>query len=336
MVRQGAALLAIAISVGSMGIAPAGAADGVKMQALLNQDGTGRLFVNDGREGWSWEACTPDLSSCTPFGTGRDITIAGARPNTVFRVSGGGDTGLSPVWRGNLISLSPPSVRGAVRANELVTPIAGSWQGGWEGEGDSFQLAACDGPSGNGCTTLTHSHYADGCNGEAAVLDPVFTGDYLRVADERIGAGPHYMPMWGASSPYGWKIWLPGPTLSVAIAGRIAKATGPRTEGCGPPPLVEASISKRGVATAECLLDCRVALIARRDGRMASVVRELPVESRRGSRTRVETSTTLRLSPRSLMRLGSGRAQMVLKVDGRTVARRTVLLLPRHRAVSAA
>lgn len=105
------------------------------MQSLLNDDGSGRLFVNTGiGEPWSWEACAPDLSGCVPFGTGREITTAGAGPETVFRVSGSATAGLipgvSPIWHGNVASTGTPSVGGIVRANELVTPLSGTWSGG--------------------------------------------------------------------------------------------------------------------------------------------------------------------------------------------------------------
>ncbi len=40
----------------------------VRMQALLNEDGTGRLFVNNSGEPlWAWEQCQPGPSQCSPF-----------------------------------------------------------------------------------------------------------------------------------------------------------------------------------------------------------------------------------------------------------------------------
>ncbi len=167
-------LVVLALLVGCVGTA---AADGVKMQVLLNSDGTGKLFVNNGDEPpWSWEACAPNFSSCSPFKTGRDVSTAGAPAETVFRVSGNGLTGASPVWHGNVFNLSPPGVVGTVRANELVTPTSGQWGGGWEGEGSTFQLAACPSSGEAGCVTLTHSHYPNSCQDDAAILDPFFTG----------------------------------------------------------------------------------------------------------------------------------------------------------------
>jgi hypothetical protein len=209
------------------------------MQALLNNNGSGRLFVNTPGGPWLWEVCTAKLSSCKSFKTGRDITTVGAPPGSVFRVSGGGRSGVSPLWRGRVKSVAPPAVRGVVRANELVRPIPGSWRGGWKGGSDELQLAACTTPDGHDCTTLTHSHYVDGCRNEAAVLDPFFTGYYLRVADRRLGAGPYFVAAYAVGTPYGHEVWRRDRITAVAVVGRIAPATGPRTRQCGPPPLTE-------------------------------------------------------------------------------------------------
>jgi hypothetical protein len=230
-----AALVAIALVVAS-----APAAERVQMQALLNDDGTGRLLVNTAGGPWSWEVCAPDLSRCAPFKRGRIITTAGAPARSVFRVSGEGAIGLSPLWKGRVRSVVPPSVRGIVRANERVTPIAGRWRHGWEGDAHALQLAACVTATGRECTTLTHSHFVDGCRHEAAVLDPVFTGHYLRVADRRLGAGPIVEAAYGLSSPYGFEVWRRNRVTAVAMIGRIGEATGPRTVSCGAPTLAEA------------------------------------------------------------------------------------------------
>lgn len=238
--RNKLALLTIAAVVTVVG-APITLARGeISMQALLNENGSGRLFVNDPGERFSWKVCAPSLSSCAPFKGGREISTRGTPRNSVFRVESNGEVGVSPIWTGRVKSLTPPSVRGAIRANELVTPQPGRWSGGWKGEDtDTLQLAACDTRDGRGCTTLTHSHYIKSCRSEAAVLDPVFVGDYLRVADQRRGAGPIFEAAYGVTSPYGWNVLRRNRITAVAYLGPIASATGPRTRGCGPPPLLE-------------------------------------------------------------------------------------------------
>jgi hypothetical protein len=208
------------------------------MQPLLKDNGSGSLFVNTAGRRWSWEMCAQDLLRCAPFKDGRRITTAGAQPNSVFRVSGGNGVGLSPLWKGRVKSLAPPSARGTVRANELVTPIAGKWRGGWKGDFDQLQLAACATPDGRHCTTLTHSHYPAGCQDEGAVLDPIFAGRYLRVANRRAGPGTAERAD-AVTSPYGHEVWRRNRVTSIAIVGRIEEASGPRTSQCGPPPLSE-------------------------------------------------------------------------------------------------
>lgn len=293
------------------------------MQALLNADGSGFLGINTPREPMTWEACSPTLSNCTPFGFGGRLNTNGANPETVFRVTGGdGSTGLSPVWHGNVESLSSPSVNGSVRSNELVTPTPGEWQGGWEGEGDFLQLAACGTRQGTNCITLTDDHYRSSCPESSAVLDPAFVGEYLRVADQRRGAGPHYVLRYASKSPYGARggIWEASPITSVAMVGRIAAATGPRGNKCGFPPLNHVSISKKGVAAVECGLGCRAALIAKRGRQSVRVVRKAARWRTFGH------PMTLRLSRQSLAHLGQGRARFIVEIDGRRVARRTVRL----------
>jgi hypothetical protein len=145
---------------------------------------------------------------------------------------------VSPLWSGKPAPSTPPSIKGPIRANELVTPISSRWRGGWRGDRDRTQLAACRSPRGRHCTTLTHTNYPEACPRGAAVLDPQFTGQYLRVANHRLGPDTG-MLAYAVGSPYGHEIWRRDATTSVAIVGRIAKAVGPRRNSCGAPPLPE-------------------------------------------------------------------------------------------------
>jgi hypothetical protein len=331
VIRGCLALLATALvsGVGMLNASSVGAVGGIKMQALLNDDGSGHLFVNTPRDLMTWEVCSPTLSNCMPFGSGGTLNTMGVKPETVFRVTGDdGSTGLSPVWHGNVASLLPPSVKGHVRANELVTPVPGRWQGDWEGGGDFLQLAACRSRNGTHCTTLTDDHYPGSCPNSAAVIDPTFAGDFLRVANQRLGAGPHIVPMYASRSPYAARggTWEASPVTSVAVVGRIAAATRPRIERCGFPPLNQVTISKKGVAKVQCGLGCRAVLIAKRGRQRARVVRK-------AARWQTFRSPmTLRFSPRSLARLGAGRVQFIVKIDGKSAARR--LVVPRVTVVA--
>jgi len=327
-VTRGAALALTLLALCAMTVAtkPGLADDSLPMQALLKPDGSGFLIVNTPSRPMSWEACSADLAECAPFDGNEPngwLNTGDAQPETVFRVTGDGSTGLSPLWHGNVSPLTAPSVVGEVRANELVRPVPGQWQGGWEGEGDVLQLAACRTQEATGCTTLTDSHYPSTCPGRSAVIDPAFIGDYLHVANRRQGAGPHYELLYLSTSPYHARggVWRPSSITSAAVVGRIAPPTGKRTNRCGFPPLNRASISRSGIARLKCGLGCRVLLIAGRRGRRVHVTRKLaPPE------WFTQSPIALRLPRRLLARLGSGRARMVVRIDGRRVARRTVLL----------
>lgn len=323
------AVFAVALNAGILANPlPALAAESAEIQPVLDPNGSGRMVVNSQTnpddETWAWESCTLDLKTCTPFAHGRIVETAGAPVPTIFRAtSNRGATALSPQWNGTVAAVSPPSVAGAVQANELVVPVRGEWRGGWAGDVDWTQLAACKGPADEGCTTLTHRHYIDGCGNGAAVIDPMFTGMYLRVAAWRMPANTPEL-MYAVGSPYTPDIWQRGPTVSVALVGRIQAATGPPASGCGPSPLVEASISRRGVATVRCGLGCRATLVARQGKRRARVSRKLaplPAAPRKGT-----TLPALRLQARQMKRFEAGPVRMFVEVYGRRVASRTVHL----------
>jgi hypothetical protein len=269
---------------------------------------------NPAGESWSWQACAADGSACTPFATGRSVATAAAKPSTVFvATANDGPTARSPVWHGAVSSSTPPSVTGAVRANALVAPVAGAWSGGWEGDFDHTQLSACASPDGSNCTTITDQNYPGGCSHEAAVIDVAFSGSYLRVADQRLGVDTAF-PAVAVSSPYGGQVWAPGPTTSVAVVGRIAPATGPRAAGCGPPPLLSATLSVRGVARVRCGLSCTIVLRAHRPSYRVRLERTLPSPG----------SATVQLPMAAIRRLGRGRASFSVEVDGTLLAARTV------------
>jgi hypothetical protein len=322
--RQGARTLILLL------LAPAGflgagrlevaRAEPAPFQALLNPDGSGRLFTNNGSTP-AWLVCSPDRLTCRPFATGGDITTAGAPSSVVFWA---GENWLSPVWSGNVTSVESPSLSGVLRANELVTPVPGRWQGGWATDRDETQLSACKDQAGTDCETLTDTRYPGGCPGGAAVLDPIFTGLYLRVADRRVAAD-NISLLEAVGSPFGREVWGSSPTTSVAVVGRIASSKGPRTARCGPPPLVQVSISRKGVAKVMCSLGCRASLKAKGGGAAKKTTRSLrPFPLNAASNQPVPR---LSLPPSSLAALGSGQISFVVLIDGKPSASRTVRLL---------
>ncbi len=220
--------------------------------------------------------------------------------------------------------LSPPSVLGEIRANELVVPWTAEWNGGWEGDFDQTQLSACIQPDGSQCTSITEPKYVGGCRNGGTAIDSFFTGRYLRIADRRYGTGSIFT-LEGASSPYGHPIWEESATTAVAILGRIQAAEGPPEPGCGPTPVVEASISAKGVAKVQCRLSCRATLFVgqgKRRARVSDHLAALPGVATDGAIPR------LRLRARQLQRFEPGSVHMTVKVNGRRVAQRTVRLRP--------
>jgi hypothetical protein len=310
--------VALVCTLGTMCTGSAGAAERAVVEAFLAPDGSGELLAAENfREGkgWSWETCTVSLANCAKYATGEATTTARATPETVFRVtSRAGASALSPVWHGDVKSLGPPSVQGQILANELITPIAGQWSGGWDGDYDWTQLAACATPAGTDCMTLTDQHFNGSCPKGAAVLDPAFVGQYLRVADQRVDAEAG-IELYAISSPYHHgEIWQAGPLTSTAIVGRIGRARGPRKAKCGPPLIVaEASIAKRGIVKFQCSLGCRITVIGRRGARTIRI----------HSNDRA-FADELQFSRDKRTYIGEGPVRISVLIDGKQVARRVV------------
>ncbi len=314
-------LLALILALLVVGLKPelAAGAESAPFQALLNPDGSGRLFTNNGSVP-AWMACAPDRSSCHPFSTGGDISTAGAPADVVFWA---GDNWLSPVWYGNVLPVGPPSLSGKLRANELVTPVPGSWQGGWATDRDESQLSACRDEAGTECETLTDPGYAAGCSGGATVLDPVFTGFYLRVADRRVAADA-FSSFVGVTSPFRQEVWNSSPTTSVIVLGPIAPSKGSRKAKCGPPPLVRVTISSEGVAKVRCGLGCRASLKARSSRGARRTTRSLGPFPLNAPSNRVVP--TLSLPAKSLTTLGPGPVSIAVLINGTPSATRTIHL----------
>jgi hypothetical protein len=296
------------------------AANDLRVQALITPTGAGRLLVNNGSAPWSWEAC--HRRGCKPFGGGREIQTKGAPAGTVFRVESHGDGGLSPEWGGRLTQVEQPGVDGVIRANEFVGPLPGQWRGGWKGEFSEMQLSACATATGGDCITLTDPRYPRTCGGSASfALDEKFVGSYLRVADRRVGAGPLFRTAMAVTSPYGGEVWAPSRNTAVCIAGQIAAPTGAYPGECGPPPPGRAAIDPRGHAFVDCQGGCRAALIAVQEGGRIRVTRTLPSRDA----LLVTPPVELRVPKRTIKtRLGTGRVQFAVEIDGKRVARRTV------------
>lgn len=201
------------------------------IQALLETDGQGKLYDDQGAS--SWWAC-PKGAECDPFGTGQDISTGTSVSGTVFLASDPltQEIAVSPTWEGNIELATPPSVSGEIAANTLVKAVSATWSGGWQGDFDQLTLAACETPTGNDCTTLTDWEFDGTCQSGSAVIDPAFAGYYLAVTDHVYGPGTAFAGV-GHPSPYHSTALESGPTVATSVVGRIAPATGPSEATCG-------------------------------------------------------------------------------------------------------
>jgi hypothetical protein len=319
--RKGA--LGILLALGALLVVtlPASSAYGVVIQSSINPGGrSGHLSASSEPGTLTWEACDSDLRGCKPFGSGRAIDTKGSKIGTVFRVRyDEAETALSPEWRGPVTELAPPRVAGVIQANDYVTPVPGSWSGGWRDEPSEMQLSACLTEAGEGCVALTDPHYITRCpNSASFYLDPQFVGRYLRVADRQNG-GPHYEAAIGTISPYGAEIFGRSRTVSVAMVGQIAPAVSSPAGECGPSPAPTATISAEGVARVECGAGCSALLVGTRSGRRATIAGAIPEQDLLRSK-----ALELQLSQASLARLGVGKIRLIVEIDGKRLAQRTI------------
>ncbi len=324
-VRARQALILVGVAVcASAAQARAALTGGASLQATLTEAGGGSLVANaaaNPTRTWSWQICDAAGEACAPYASGQSIKVGTPPAGVTFKaIASDGPVGLSPVWNGPLHAAAPPSVAGAVRANELVTPMPAAWGGGWTGDYPRAQLSACPTTAGTGCITLTGNDYDSDCPNGGALLDPDFTGWYLQVAS--VVYGPNTVFAENVTStryglwPYARDAWQAGPTIAVAVVARIEPATGLRTTSCGPPPLVSglppqvaigvhsAKLARDGTATVQCLGVCAVDLHASARGRVVRAT-----SSRAGE-------TRLRIPTRALAHLGRGPIRYTLFVDG--------------------
>jgi len=308
-----------AMTVAALAALPADSAERLDLEARIDSSGNGQLSAK-GSGPWSWEACDPKLIHCESVGGGREIKTRGAPAGTVFRVKSRGIWAVSPEWRGRVTSLRPPAAEGVVQANDFISPSPGGWAGGWEGELSLLQLAACATAEGQNCITLTDPRYVRNCAPSASFgVDARFTGKYLRVADRRIGVGPPLTPASAISSPNGGHVWARSRTTSIAVVGTIQPALSAPSGECGPPPRNDAVISPRGVARITCQGGCHAALVARAEGWHARVARRVPEQNALIAGPPLELEVPSRFA-------GTKRVRLVVRVDGKQLAQKTVSL----------
>jgi hypothetical protein len=343
-VRRIAVVLGALLTIGVIS-APARSFTSGIVFATLNEAGGGSLIANGGgnppNQTWSWQICNAAGERCSAVATGQHIETGAPSAGTTFRAtSNAGITGLSPEWNGPLRVASPPSATGALQANQLLTPVPAAWEGGWTGDSTQTQMSLCPTAAGVGCIAPLE-RFSGSCPADALTIDPDFTGWWLRVATTVYGPDTAFAtldtatqgfppPAFAAQalvSPSGYGTeagQAAAATTSVAVVGRIGRATGPRARNCGPPALVpelpplvalrvrSATVDGDGIAFVKCSWTCTVSLNASRRGRFASVMKTAQGEIQ------------LRIPGRGLARVGRGRVRYTLFVEGHRAAQRTV------------
>ncbi len=334
--RRIAVVLGALLATGAVS-APACSFTSGPVSANLNAAGGGLLIANGNSnppdQTWAWQICNAGGADCSPFAFGQHIETGAPSAGTTFRAtSNTGLTGLSPVWNGPLRVAAPPEITGTFQANQLVTAVPAVWEGGWTGDLTQTQLSLCPTAAGVGCIAPLET-YGGSCPADSLTIDPDFSGWWLFVSttvngpDTEAATQAHAVTAVAFVSPSGYAQEIgqaAAATTSVAVVGRIGRATGPRARNCGPPALVpglpplvalkvrSATVDSDGVAFVRCSWTCTVSLHASRRGRVASVTKTAQGEIQ------------LRIPGRGLARVGHGRVRYTLFVDGHRAAQRTI------------
>jgi hypothetical protein len=196
-------------------------------------DGVGELAANlnpDGSGTYSWMRCPPGGGACSPVtgSAGNRVLRAGSSaPGTTFVASATNGTGSSAArtvpYRGLVMAIAAPRVRGRLRVGSFVQPVKARWVGGWGTERDLLQVQVCRSRSGAGCAVLSDSVYANRCVGVGAVIASRYRGWFVRIVDQRIGRDTAFARV--AFAPGHVPVLVPGPDAASSLAGPIA---GPR------------------------------------------------------------------------------------------------------------
>ncbi|MEV4423619.1 hypothetical protein AB0L40_27175 [Patulibacter sp. NPDC049589] len=135
----------------------------------------------------SWYACDPECGAV--IGTESLLRPGPTPAGTTFEVratvAGTPRTARSAPWRGRTASVTPPALAGELRIGRTVTPLAGTWSGGWDAGVDVLDVRACRTADGTDCRTISSPS-----GGDSLAIDPVYAGWYLGAVDRRYGPDP--------------------------------------------------------------------------------------------------------------------------------------------------
>jgi hypothetical protein len=262
----------------------------VYLDYYIQPDGTGSLIANpnSGQGSVAWQACPPG-GSCSPLPanpkTDRFVSAKNTAPGTVFiaTATAGSSTASasSSPYLGPVQSSAPPSVTGHIRVGGLVTPVPGSWTGGWGSEVSFMQLQVCKTSTGSGCLVISDSYYWNKCPGVGAAIAPAYEGRYLRVVDQRISTDTAFASF-AVSGPESLKPIQTGPNAVAVVAGRIAGGHGLESDCDNSQPdridlaaRPAASHGRLALGSVTCRQPCRVRVTIRQHHRHALLERDL-------------------------------------------------------------
>ncbi|WP_026910328.1 hypothetical protein [Patulibacter minatonensis] len=192
----------------------------------------------------TWRACDPE---CGPvIGTERILTPGPTTEGTTFEVAATIDgtprTARSSAWRGRATLVTPPQLGGELRIGKVVTPVAGTWGGGWGDDVDQGEVRACRTADATDCRSVSRV-------GGPFTVDPAYAGWYFGAVDHHYGPDPILGGAPLIPPPFGTVPEDPAPTASPTVAlGLLVGPVPPARAGV--PPAVRGRLVEGGVVRA--------------------------------------------------------------------------------------
>jgi hypothetical protein len=212
--------LVVCVALALLAVAPGGVP---RAQAHADDLVSGLLFAAHGDPllaGYPhvrWLECRPH-DRCRPRGRSTDLYPGPTPAGTRFQaVAADGSYVLTRAWKGLVTAVAPPALAGSPRVGGVVWTRPGRWRGGWDGDYDAFELAACRTARGTGCETLNAPSPLGHADQPArARISRWYAGWYVQALEQRI-AGDTVFDLQIVAAPPLHR----GPTVSASPPVRI-------------------------------------------------------------------------------------------------------------------